>query len=36
MVHSYETNGSLKPIPISMIFLYNFFKMNKPEVVVLK
>ena len=30
MVHSYETNGSLKPIPIPMLFFCNSFEMNKP------
>ena len=30
MLHSYEMNGSLKPISIPMFFLCNSFETNKP------
>jgi hypothetical protein len=31
MVHSYEANDSLEPIPIPMFFLCNSFEANKPS-----
>ncbi len=35
MVHSYKTNGSLKPIPTPVLFLCNSFETNKPSVMIL-